>query len=511
MNSGRQFMDKFLVTIEVDDMKKTGSSNVDRLTCKRKPTFERESPYFSAGNSYCANSSGTDESTEMDTSEIHEPSEDFHMVDTFRYFYPNRRDAFTCWNTKVNARETNYGTRLDYILCDVLLLPFVLSSEVLGDVLGSDHCPVSLTTCLTPRPAAAPPLHSTKHYTEFLGQQQTLNSYFRKLDATDQCNPSREVAQAAESCDAPATQVKQLSNDTLNILEPSESYGNACINKNDTIYIKKRKDYDAFGKHKKKPKQPKLLSYFESTVVPNCKVDKDVTHSKQPLISKTGNQSNVSLYEEELLFMRNNPDLYKKLGLASNDKVNMAAFERYSNEQRDILSLSEHSDSSEKDISQSTNKPVNEQTILKFDNTVQSLDIVSQPSYNNSILTEVQNDRTVGANRGAPAKFTENNSNKLGCDIKSIDLDQAPAEDAEKFPPIQSLNPASNCDNALRPGWGFMQRKVEVPLCPGHNEPCVIRTTKKKGPNFNRRFFACCRGIGRPGQKDAQCTFFKWV
>ena len=39
-----------------------------------------------------------------------------HLVDAFRVFHPQRQGAFTCWNKATSARQTNYGTRLDYTL-----------------------------------------------------------------------------------------------------------------------------------------------------------------------------------------------------------------------------------------------------------------------------------------------------------------------------------------------------------------------------------------------------------
>ena len=58
--------------------------------------------------------------------------------------------AYTCWETMTNARETNYGARIDYILTTPDLVPdepsvsayrFV-NCTLLRTVLGSDHCPV---------------------------------------------------------------------------------------------------------------------------------------------------------------------------------------------------------------------------------------------------------------------------------------------------------------------------------------------------------------------------------
>lgn len=50
-----------------------------------------------------------------------------------------------------------------------------------------------------------------------------------------------------------------------------------------------------------------------------------------------------------------------------------------------------------------------------------------------------------------------------------------------------------------------------APLCPGHNEPCVLRTVKKKGPNYGRQFHCCARPEGHYSNKEARCKFFKWI
>lgn len=41
----------------------------------------------------------------------------FH--DICRVFHPSRKGMFTCWETKINARPGNYGSRIDYILCSL--------------------------------------------------------------------------------------------------------------------------------------------------------------------------------------------------------------------------------------------------------------------------------------------------------------------------------------------------------------------------------------------------------
>ncbi|ORX89359.1 DNase I-like protein [Basidiobolus meristosporus CBS 931.73] len=64
------------------------------------------------------------------------------MVDLFRHFHPGEEKKYTCWNTKINARPANFGTRIDYILVNEGLLKWFKSCDILPELMGSDHCPV---------------------------------------------------------------------------------------------------------------------------------------------------------------------------------------------------------------------------------------------------------------------------------------------------------------------------------------------------------------------------------
>lgn len=65
------------------------------------------------------------------------------FIDTFRYLHPEER-KYSYWSYFRNARKTNAGWRLDYMLITTDLLPQLVRSEILNDVYGSDHCPVYL-------------------------------------------------------------------------------------------------------------------------------------------------------------------------------------------------------------------------------------------------------------------------------------------------------------------------------------------------------------------------------
>ena len=64
------------------------------------------------------------------------------FVDTFRYFYPDLKDAYTWWSYFGKAREKNVGWRIDYFLASESLIPRFKSAAIRPEIMGSDHCPV---------------------------------------------------------------------------------------------------------------------------------------------------------------------------------------------------------------------------------------------------------------------------------------------------------------------------------------------------------------------------------
>jgi len=66
------------------------------------------------------------------------------FTDTFRYLYPDKRDAYTWWSYMMRAREKNIGWRIDYFLVSDRLREAVKDSVIHSDIFGSDHCPISL-------------------------------------------------------------------------------------------------------------------------------------------------------------------------------------------------------------------------------------------------------------------------------------------------------------------------------------------------------------------------------
>ena len=63
--------------------------------------------------------------------------------DAYRELYPDKVE-YTWWSYRSGARARNVGWRLDYYLVSDGLMDRVKDVQIMGDVMGSDHCPVTL-------------------------------------------------------------------------------------------------------------------------------------------------------------------------------------------------------------------------------------------------------------------------------------------------------------------------------------------------------------------------------
>ena len=66
------------------------------------------------------------------------------FVDTFRYIYPDKTDAYSWWSYMGHAREKNIGWRIDYFITSKDIEKYIKQAMIYPEVMGSDHCPVGL-------------------------------------------------------------------------------------------------------------------------------------------------------------------------------------------------------------------------------------------------------------------------------------------------------------------------------------------------------------------------------
>lgn len=64
-------------------------------------------------------------------------------LDTFRHFH-KETGKYSWWSLRTAARERNVGWRIDYFFVSDDLKDNLTEAEIHSDVMGSDHCPLSL-------------------------------------------------------------------------------------------------------------------------------------------------------------------------------------------------------------------------------------------------------------------------------------------------------------------------------------------------------------------------------
>ncbi|KAJ3864212.1 Endonuclease/exonuclease/phosphatase [Lentinula novae-zelandiae] len=155
------------------------------------------------------------------------------FVDVVRKYHPERRGMFTCWNTKLSARASNYGIRIDYILVTPGLLPWIKAADIEPSIKGSDHCPVwidlndeislsgggnstlklqDVMSCPTPdKPDREPPRLATRFWDEYSGKQRLLANFFNTGSAGDKIKPKVVAAKAPVSMSSSLPSITSVS------------------------------------------------------------------------------------------------------------------------------------------------------------------------------------------------------------------------------------------------------------------------------------------------------------
>lgn len=68
---------------------------------------------------------------------------DAGFIDSFRFKHP-KKIQYSWWSYRAAARARNVGWRIDYFLTSKKFADKITSAKIHDDILGSDHCPVSI-------------------------------------------------------------------------------------------------------------------------------------------------------------------------------------------------------------------------------------------------------------------------------------------------------------------------------------------------------------------------------
>ena len=66
------------------------------------------------------------------------------LTDAYRFIHGNKEGEYTWWTYRNNCRQRNIGWRIDYFMVTEGLLPFIKDCTHNQEIMGSDHCPLTL-------------------------------------------------------------------------------------------------------------------------------------------------------------------------------------------------------------------------------------------------------------------------------------------------------------------------------------------------------------------------------
>lgn len=66
------------------------------------------------------------------------------FIDTFRYMYKDKKDAYSWWSYMHGARQRNIGWRIDYFITTKDIEKNIKDAYIYSEIEGSDHCPIGL-------------------------------------------------------------------------------------------------------------------------------------------------------------------------------------------------------------------------------------------------------------------------------------------------------------------------------------------------------------------------------
>ncbi|CAG5120355.1 unnamed protein product [Candidula unifasciata] len=377
--------------------------------------------------------------------------------DVYRQLHVDQENAFTNWTSSTDARKTNYGRRLDYILIDTGLSPYVCSSEIMIDVEGSDHCPVIVTLNCDPVPSTVCPSLCSKYMPEFKGQQQKLSSFFPK-SVRQNTNQSTSVYIPFSDGNKNVPDVKRsqavgsVSHSSSFPLSQSELKKSAV---RQTSKLHGKRSAAANVKHSKKLKmQPdEMISKQSSLMFFFRKADSGQT--KFPGNNSCGEVSRNC----ELRPTCNVTGIGAGYELAP---TNSSASESVC-----TLSCSDSEESIHH--SQESNSLLESQSICQSD----------------LYLLEESNKFHFKASNGESSKSTTTALTDLRTN-------------------------SAQCVDSGQAWKSLLSGPPPPPLCPGHKEPCILKTVNKKGPNKNKQFYVCARPEGAKGNPEYRCNYFVW-
>ncbi|KIP03583.1 hypothetical protein PHLGIDRAFT_94612 [Phlebiopsis gigantea 11061_1 CR5-6] len=389
-------------------------------------------------------------------------SPDGPMVDVVRSFWPDRKGMYTCWNLKIQARETNYGSRIDYVLVTKGLLKWIKHGDIQPSIKGSDHCPIyvdmheeivlesgetfrlrdQMQMTGTPRD---PPRLAAKNWEEFSAKQTLLSAFFgKKVGAS----PSAKPPSASPKVRPP-----------ISPAPTSQSNAEAGPSTSRTAEQSNKK---------------RALARPSSTAAAKKKAR--TASTQQTLRPRGSTTSTKTASNTEIIVLDSDPDTLM--------------------------------------LSQGSQRTATQEDSIGVDSRgVAGEFALSAPSTAADVLEADNNsDTPVLLQRSQQDEDQVEADYRFACRLAA----------AQETAPADSPTPPGSSSDS-KAAWSTLFTPVQPPKCTVHGEPTKKHTVNKAGPNKGRAFYVCSRPVG-PGydkgkaerlrhevNHEYRCNYFKWA
>ncbi|PIL25220.1 transcription factor [Ganoderma sinense ZZ0214-1] len=391
------------------------------------------------------------------------------MTDIIRQFHPDRKGLFTCWNMKLQARETNYGTRIDYVLVTKGLLPCISGGDIQASLKGSDHCPIyvdlhdqiilesgetiALCDAMKQSPDLKdPPRIAAKYWDEFSGKQTVLSAFFSKGPVVK--NGDTPLSDTPTPTPTPA---------------PTEAMTT--------------------------PARTATSSSPEIERVPTPPADPPPAKKFKPSQPRQPSQSNQSTKR-------------KTVETPSSSKKRKSAPAKGQSSIASFFSKPSASASTSASASASSSAQKAQEVI----------DVDGDDGDAGAVPT-APDEPMPGISASHSECTTEaSTEDQLDADYRlALALAASPSESSS------SSQPSGTSSASTAAAWSNLFAPVEAPRCAVHDEPARLYTVNKQGPNKGKTFYLCARPVGPGWDKGRQerlreevdhryrCNFFRWA
>ena len=374
------------------------------------------------------------------------------LWDTTRGFHPTRKGMYTHWETKINARPGNFGSRIDFVLVTESMKPWIKDANIQEGLLGSDHCPVfadfhdrvQLEEGEVPfSDIMSPPgvfVGGERRQDWKLQNVPALSA--KKMPEFDKRRSIMSMFSASSSMKSPAKL-------------PAESIASAS------------------------PLHP------ESSLQPAGDVASN-TAAELPEVSNEGTEVSPAKRKASAT-IKDKPEKRQKPDLKAQSSKGQQSLKGFFKMQ-------------EKQVNGSATKNTGKEKVNGF-------------ASNDSPTMHLAANLSGIASASMDRESLEEEESKQADAITAPSATAASPTPSASPSPSEFSNQLAANEQSQR-SWSTLFAKPPAPLCEGHNEPCKTMQTRKKGSNQGRSFWMCARPLGPSGEKERgtewRCGTFIW-